>query len=95
MKQFDIFRNKNPNSSKEVPFLINLQSDPMDLLATRIVAPLRRETEYSDQKLSRVHIPISIGKEEYIIFISELAAIPSELMGEKVMNAAVLRQEFT
>ncbi|WP_367277230.1 hypothetical protein [Oceanispirochaeta sp.] len=36
-----------------------------------------------------------MGKEEYIIFISELAAIPSELMGEKVMNAAVLRQEFT
>lgn len=95
MNQFDIFRNKNTKSSKDVPLLINLQSDPMDLLESRIVAPLRKEADYSDQKLSRIHIPISIENEDYIVFISELAAIPLELMGEKVMNAASLRQEFT
>ncbi|MDC7233735.1 MAG: CcdB family protein [Spirochaetales bacterium] len=95
MNQFDIVRNKNQKSSKKVPFLINLQSDPMDLLGSRIVAPLRNESEYSDQKISRIHIPITVENTNYIIFISELAAIPTQLMGEKIMNAADMRQEFT
>ena len=95
MSQFDILRNKNKKSSKEVPFLINLQSDPMNLLMTRIVAPIRKESDYSDQKLSRIHLPINIGNEGYIIFLSELAAIPLNGLGEKVLNAAILRQEIT
>lgn len=67
----------------------------MDLLATRIVAPLRKASSFSDQKLSRIHIPIKIENEGFIIFISEMAAIPSKLMGEKVSSASGLRQEFT
>lgn len=94
MNQFDIFRNINPKSSKDVPFLINLQSDPLDLLTSKIVAPLRKEADYSDQKLSRIHITIKIRNIDYIIFISEMAAISSDLMGEKVMNAAALRQKL-
>ena len=95
MNQFDIFKNKNPQSSRDVPYLINLQSDPMAPLATRIVAPLRREIDYSRQKLSRIHLSIDIENTGYIIFISEMAAIPSDLLGEKVGSASSMRDMFT
>jgi len=95
MIQFDILKNKNTKSAQEVPFLINLQSNPMAPLATRIVAPIRKESDYADQKLTRIHISVKINGENYIAFISELAAVPSSLLGEKVGNAAAQREMFT
>lgn len=56
MNQFNIYKNNNPKSSKNAPLLIDLQSEPMHLLATRIVAPLRLEKKYSDLELSRIHL---------------------------------------
>lgn len=93
MEQFDILINKSEFSKKDVPYLINLQSDPMDLLATRIVAPLRETLTCSDEILTKIHIPISINNKEYTIFISELAAIPLGLLGNNIINANFLRQE--
>ncbi|MDC7240646.1 MAG: CcdB family protein [Spirochaetales bacterium] len=90
MDQFDIFK----HGQNGVSFLINLQSNPMDSLSTRFVAPVRRENDYPGQTISRIHIPIVIDGTNYIIFISELAAVSSNLLGEKVGNAKVLRQEI-
>lgn len=95
MEQFDIFTNKNKKSKSNVPYLINLQSDSMDLLATRIVAPIRETSTCSDQILTKIHIPISINNRNYTIFVSELAAIPLDLLGQKVINANYLRKECT
>lgn len=95
MEQFDILQNKNNSSKKEVPYLINLQSDPMDILATTIVAPLRKTSKYSKQILTKLHIPISINNIDYTIFTSELASIPITIIGDKILNANYLRQECT
>ncbi len=95
MEQFDILYNKNNKSKKDVPYLINLQSDPMDILGTTIVAPLRETSKYSDQILTKLHIPISIKDISYTIFTSELASIPTNVIGDKIINANYLRQECT
>ncbi len=95
MPQFDIYKNKNPKSSGEVPYLINLQSDAMDILATRLVAPLRVADEYSDQMLTRIHIPCIIQNRKFIIFLSEMAAVPVSLIGSKVGNLKDLRLQIT
>lgn len=95
MEQFDILRNKSEISRKDVPYLINLQSDPMDILATTIVAPLRKTSKYSEQVLTKLHIPISINHIDYTIFTTELASIPTNIIGDKILNANYLRQECT
>lgn len=95
MEQFDIYTNNIKKSKSNVPYLINLQSDPMNLLATRIVAPIRETSTCSDQVLTKIHIPISINDKDFTIFISELAAIPVELLGERVINVNHLRRECT
>lgn len=40
MAQFDVYRNPNPSTWGEVPFLVDVQSDLLDPLATRVVVPL-------------------------------------------------------
>lgn len=75
--------------------MINLQSDPMDLLETRIVASLRETSMCSDQILTKIHIPVTIDNSDFTIFISELAAIPINVIGKKVISANFLRQNCT
>jgi len=40
MSQFDIYANPNKNSRTAYPFIIDMQNNLVDDLATRIVAPL-------------------------------------------------------
>lgn len=45
MAQFDVCRNANPASSRDIPYLLEVQSDLLDVLATRVVVPLVQATE--------------------------------------------------
>ena len=40
MAQFDVYRNANPATRTRVPYLLDLQSDLLDPLGTRVVVPL-------------------------------------------------------
>ena len=35
MAQFDVYRNPNPKTSSEIPYLLDIQTDLLDNLATR------------------------------------------------------------
>ncbi len=40
MSQFDVFDNPNDNTNQSMPYLLDVQSDLLDNLATRVVVPL-------------------------------------------------------
>lgn len=40
MAQFDVFRNPNRKTNKIIPYLLDVQSNLLDMLATRVVVPL-------------------------------------------------------
>jgi len=94
MAQFDISLNNNPSSKADVSYLMDIQSDPVSILETRIVVPLRKAVNFSNKIISRIHISINIDNKEYIAFISELAAIPSSMIGSTVANGVHMRAEI-
>lgn len=40
MAQFDVYRNPNPATRARIPYLVDVQSELLDSLATRVVVPL-------------------------------------------------------
>jgi toxin CcdB len=40
MAQFDVFENPNKATNQAIPYLLNVQSDLLDTLSTRVVVPL-------------------------------------------------------
>ena len=46
MAQFSVHRNKNPRTRAEIPFLLDVQSDLLDHLDTRVVAPLAKARSF-------------------------------------------------
>ena len=94
MAQFDISINNNQSSKTDVPYLMDIQSDSVSILGTRIVVPLRKVENFIDKTISRIHISIEVGNKEYRAFISEMAAIPTGLIGSTVINGVHKRTEI-
>jgi len=94
MAQFDISRNTNQTSKIDVPFIMDIQSNSVSLLESRIVVPLRRADNNLDKMISKIHVTIEIENTEYIAFISEMAAIPSVLLGPTITNRTNRRTEI-
>jgi len=40
MAQFDVYKNPNPKTNQEIPFLLDIQNDILKVLSTRVVVPL-------------------------------------------------------
>ncbi len=93
MAQFDVYENPNEQSKKNFPYLLDLQSDLLDGLATRVVAPLAyvsaksRTVEYLQPKFR-------IKKKAVFLSTSELAGVPVQALGKFVTSLKEHRQSI-
>lgn len=92
MPQFDLYRNSGA-SADEVPYLLDLQSDAVDVLETRLVAPLRPRKSIS-WMIRAVHPEVRVGSRAFVVSVSELSAVARSELGAVVANLAAHRGEF-
>ena len=93
MAQFDVYRNANPASSRVIPYLLEVQSDLLDVLATRVVAPLVLATEMG--KTARTLNPqFEIEGASVVMSASEIAGVPRRVLGEKVASLQHCSEEI-
>ena len=91
--QFDIYINKNKTTNKEFPYLLDIQSDTLKKLATRIVVPL---TPISNIKhpLKTLHLYVSVKNKKFIAMFDELASYPALELIEPITNISIHRGEI-
>ncbi len=94
MAQFDISINNSRSSKTDVPYLMDIQSDSVSILGTRIVVPIRKAADFIDKTINKIHVPLEIKNKEYIAFISEMAAISTGMIGSTVANGTPMRTEI-
>lgn len=93
MAQFDVYLNPSSETNSYIPYLLDIQVDLLDVLATKVVIPLH--TTASMPKPARYLNPtLKIHDENYVLSTAELAGIPSSMLGEPVTNIANQRQEI-
>ena len=91
MAQFDLHRHTR---SKRYPYLIDLQSDLLRDLATRIVAPLMPVARLRGTPVSRLNPVTVIEGVEHVILFQELAAFPAGELGDVVGTLQIRRSEL-
>jgi toxin CcdB len=85
--RFDIYSNPSQNQ-KKVPFLLDVQSNVISGLATRIVIPLRPLSIFSSINLPSDLFPIiAIGGVNYFLDTPQLGSIPLSELKSKVGSA--------
>ena len=93
MAQFDVFRNPNAETNQTIPYLLDVQADLLDTLATRVVVPL---IAASAMGKAIKHLNPQFTMELTTVFMStaELAGVPVRSMGKKVSSLKGQRQEI-
>jgi toxin CcdB len=93
MAQFDVYLNPNATTRKAIPYLLDVQADLLDTLATRVVVPLIKADEMG---LAAKHLnpQFKIKGEAVVMSTAELAGVHMRLLGDKVISLKNKRDEI-
>ncbi len=85
MAQFDVYENLNEYTKKNIPFLLDLQADLLNTIATRVVAPLVSESAMG-KPIDHLNPQFQIKRKSVYMSTAEMAGVPVRALGEKVGN---------
>lgn len=89
MAQFDVFR--NPEGSG---YLLDVQSDLLDGLSTRLVIPLLPSLQ-APKPATRLNPVVNIKDEAHVMATQFMAAVPQKLLTAHVTTLAPMRDDIT
>ena len=93
MPQFSVYKNKNPKTRHSYPYLVDIQSDLLSDVGTRVVVPLLKRTASTKKPIKNVMPMVRVDGQEFIMMVPQLAAIASASLGASVGSAAQHREE--
>ena len=93
MAQFDVYVNPNPASKKYAPYLLDVQNDLFESLATRVVIPLLTEKGIR-VPANRLNPEFNIEGKTVYMSTAEIAGIPQSAMGKYVCSLSFDRTQI-
>ena len=93
MAQFDVHINPNAATRKAIPYLLDVQADLLDALATRVVVPLVLE-EKMGLAAKRLNPQFKVKGATVVMSAAELAGVPNRSLGDKVASLKNKRDEI-
>jgi toxin CcdB len=94
MAQFDVHANPDPGSRARMPYLVDVQSDLLGDLASRVVVPLVRADDSVLRPLARLTPVFELEGREFVFVTPELAGVSRPVLGRKVASLASRRREI-
>ncbi|NUO49884.1 MAG: CcdB family protein [Polyangiaceae bacterium] len=91
MAQFDVYKNVRGG---KFSLLLDVQTDLLARLATRVVVPMATVKQYGATPISRLNPIFKIQGARYVLVFQELAAIEANGLGEQVGTLAAHRAEL-
>ena len=81
MPQFTVYRNKSPRTKSTFPFVVDVQSDLLEQLQTRVVIPLTRTAGLAKKPLSHLTPALTFDGETYVLMTPQLAGVARSDLG--------------
>src|SRR5882757_630560 len=94
MPQFAVHRNKNTTTKSAVPYLLNIQSELIDGLETRVVIPLYPAATMKGKPLKTLTPVFEIEGKQYLLMTPQLAGISKKQLGIHVADLTHARNEI-
>ena len=94
MAQFDVYRNANPASRVRIPYLLDVQADLLDPLATRAVVPLCKPEVLKGRLAERLNPVFEVGGRKVAMLTPQLAGVSKKMLSERIGNLADERRSI-
>jgi len=75
MPLFTVYRNPNPASRRRVPLLLDVQSELLDDLATRVVVPLVPASQRKAPSVKKLVPTVVVGGQRYLLVTPQWAGV--------------------
>ena len=93
MAQFDVYDNPNPATKQAIPYLLDIQTDLLDNLTTRVVVPLISASAMG-KAAKHLNPQFKIKSTVLVMSTTELAGVSVNVLGEKVCSLKGQRSEI-
>lgn len=94
MAQFDVHANEDPATRARAPYLVNVQSDLLDDLATRVVVPLLPVSAAAAPPIGKLMPVFELQGARFTFAVQQLAGVSRAVLGSKVSSLAARRHEI-
>lgn len=99
MAQFTVYRNtayrnNNPAQNNGIPYLLDVQSDLLDVLQTRVVVPLALPGILAGKGMQRLSPLFEVEGQTVVMLTPELAGIHVRLLGPEVTSLSAERDRI-
>jgi toxin CcdB len=91
MPQFAVYKNKNAATRARFPFLLDIQCDLLDPLATRVVVPLEPAGAAGSRSMQPLTPAIRVVGKNYLMITPQLAGVAARELGPVVADASADR----
>ena len=92
MARFDVHKLK---SKADGPLVVDVQADLLEALRTRLVVPLMPLAAAEQEVTARLKPVVDIAGRSYVLMTTDLGAIPTADLGERVASVEPQRQTIT
>lgn len=90
MAQFVVYENGNPASRKRIPYLLDVQSDLIEAMDSRVVVPLLRAS-LAGRPISGLMPRLDVLGELLVMDTGHLAGVPGSVIGKPVEDLGAQR----
>lgn len=95
MARFDVYANPGSHA-RTTPYLLDVQSDLLDGLGSRVVIPMRSLEDFPKVRLpSRLTPVLRIEGKEYLLETPKMGAVPQRLLRSPVTSLATEQEHIT
>jgi len=92
MTQFAVYRNRNPATRARFPLLLDVQSDLLEALATRVVISIGAVSAARPRSMAILTPKLKFEGREYVLLTPQLAGIAARELGPAVGDRASERE---
>lgn len=85
MARFDVYSNPDATDRAAIPFMLDVQSDYLEGLDTRVVIPLFATARFNT-RVRTLNAELQVAGKEVVMDTASIGAIPSMELGRPVAN---------
>jgi len=93
MAQFDVHRNPAGQGRENIPYVVDIQSDLLSNLPTRLIAPLIRASAFGTP-VGGLHPRFVVEDNAVIMLTTEIGVLPPRALGGTVASLEDRRHEI-
>ena len=93
-EHYSLSKNPSKTSSKFYPYLVDIQSNYISEIDTRIVIPLGRVESFKNQIMKKLQLEIHYKDEALVLMNPQIASISKKLLKSPLGSLEHLKQEI-